>query len=340
MIGYYVHHQGAGHLRRMESITARSQQDVTVLSSLPRPASHRGDWVHLAPDDQDPSPRDVTAGGTLHWAPRHDPGLARRSAQILAWLAEARPALVVVDVSVEVALLVRLAGVPVVVAAMRGDRTDRPHATAYDLADVLVAPWPAESPEPWPRHWLDKTVHLGGLSRFDGWTRPASRPTGVRPRALLLWGDGGAGQDAAELARMRAATPDWEWELAHPGRRLESEAVWQALCAADVVVTHGGQSAVAEVAAARAPAVVVADPRPFREQHHTVRAVRDAGIAVGVDAWPEASRWPGLLREAVQLGGEGWSRWSYGDGAARAARFLDDLASGTHEPVRDAVLGA
>ena len=174
MIGYYVHHQGAGHLRRMESITAHSHQDVTVLSSLPRPASYRGGWVHLAPDDQDPFPRDVTAGGTLHWAPRHDPGLARRSAQILAWLADARPALVVVDVSVEVALLVRLAGVPVVVAAMRGDRCDRPHATAYDLADVLVAPWPEESPEPWPRHWLDKTVHLGGLSRFDGWTRPAS----------------------------------------------------------------------------------------------------------------------------------------------------------------------
>ena len=138
---------------------------------------------------------------TLHWAPRHDPGLARRSAQILAWLADARPALVVVDVSVEVALLVRLAGVPVVVAAMRGDRSDRPHATAYDLADVLVAPWPEESPEPWPRHWLDKTVHLGGLSRFDGWSRPASRPTApAASRALLLWGEGGAGQDAAELA--------------------------------------------------------------------------------------------------------------------------------------------
>ena len=327
MIGYYVHHQGAGHLRRMESITARSHQDVTVLSSLPRPASYAGDWVRLAPDDQDPRPRDVTAGGTLHWAPRHDPGLARRSAQVLAWLADARPSLVVVDVSVEVALLVRLAGVPVVVAAMRGDRSDRPHVTAYDLADALLAPWSEDVPAPWPQRWLDKTTHVGALSRFDGWHRPAHRVSTGRPTALLLWGEGGGGPTDQEIARMRAATPEWDWQLAHPGSRLGPEQLWAALCGADVVVTHGGQNAVAEVAAARAPAVVVAGPRPFDEQHHTVAALRDAGLAVGLDGWPDAEDWPRLLGEAVRTGGHGWRRWSYGDGAARAARFLDVLAA-------------
>jgi hypothetical protein len=340
MIGYYVHHHGAGHLRRMQSIAAHTTQPVTALSSLARPDCFRGDWVRLAPDDSEPDPRDVTAGGTLHWAPLHDQGLARRSAQVLSWLADARPSLVVVDVSVEIALLVRLAGVPVVVAAMRGDRTDRPHATAYDLADALIAPWPEVAPEPWPQQWLDKTLHVGGLSRFDRWTRPSRSTSGPRSRALLLWGEGGAGHEQGELARMRAATPEWDWELAHPGRRVGPEELWRSLCAADVVVTHGGQNAVAEVAAARAAAVVVADPRPFGEQHHTVRAVRDAGLAVGVDAWPEPAQWPGLLREAERLGGRGWSRWSYGDGAARAARFLDELASRVHEPVGPPTPGA
>jgi hypothetical protein len=326
VIGYYVHHQGAGHLRRMLSLAARLREPVTVLSSLRRPGSWQGEWVHLAPDDTDPDPRDVTAGGTLHWVPRHDPGLARRSAQVAGWLADARPSLVVVDVSVEVALLTRLAGVPVVVAAMRGDRSDRAHATAYDLADALLAPWPEPPSSPWPQRWLDKTWHVGALSRFDGRPRPA--PTGDGPRtALLLWGDGGDGRTQADLDRLRAATPGWRWELAHPGRRLDADRLWAALCRADVVVTHGGQNAVAEVAAARAPAVVVADPRPFDEQHHTVRAVRDAGIAVALDAWPSPEAWPGLLEDAVALGGAGWRRWSYGDGADRAARALDDLAA-------------
>lgn len=331
MIGYYVHHQGAGHLRRMQSIVAHATEPVTVLSSLPRPAWFLGAWVQLAADDEDAHPCGVTAGGTLHWAPRHDPGLARRSAQVLEWLVTARPSLVVVDVSVEVALLVRLAGVPVVVAAMRGDRSDRAHATAYDLADALIAPWPEAAPEPWPRSWLDKTVHVGGLSRFDGRTRPAARSVAGR-HALLLWGDGGTGHDPEALAQLQAVTPDWTWELAHPGRRLGPEEIWRALCAAEVVITHGGQNAVAEVAAAGTPAVVVADPRPFDEQLHTVRAVREAGIAVGVDAWPDAAAWPGLLRDAVRLGGTGWARWTYGDGAARAARFLDLLASRPRQP--------
>lgn len=332
MIGYYVHHHGAGHLRRMQTLAARLEQPVTVLSSLARPPSFPGPWVRLAADDDDSRPRDVTAGGTLHWVPRHDHGLARRSAQVVGWLARARPSLVVVDVSVEVALLVRLAGVPVIVAAMQGDRTDRPHTTAYDLADALLAPWPEHVPSSWPQRWLDKTWHVGAFSRFDELARPAARAAGGRPTALLLWGEGGSGRDEAELRRMRGATPGWHWQLAHPGRRLGQEQVWRALCSADVVVTHGGQNSIAEVAAARAPAVVVADPRPFDEQHHTVRGIRDANIAVGLDAWPSPERWPGLLQDALALGGQGWRRWSYGDGADRAAHAIDRLAAHYDHP--------
>ena len=94
-----------------------------------------------------------------------------------------------------------------------------------------------------------------------------------------------------------------------------------------MVVTHAGQNAVAEVAAARVPAVVVADARPFDEQQYTARALSAGGIAVGLDEWPATERWPGLLADAVALGGTGWRSWSYGDGARRAARALDGLAA-------------
>ena len=48
----------------------------------------------------------------------------------------------VVDVSVEVAILVRLLGVPVVVMAMPGDRIDAPHDLVYQAADHILAAWP------------------------------------------------------------------------------------------------------------------------------------------------------------------------------------------------------
>ena len=123
---------------------------------------------------------DPTAHGVLHWAPRHDPGLAARSAAVAEWIRRARPSLVVVDVSVEIAVLSRLCGVPVVVLAMPGVRTDRTHGLAYDLADALLAPWPeAAHTDGWPAAWRAKLWAVGGLSRFDG--RRASRRSARSP---------------------------------------------------------------------------------------------------------------------------------------------------------------
>ncbi|WP_199812616.1 MULTISPECIES: hypothetical protein [unclassified Streptomyces] len=142
MIGYYVHHHGSGHLHRARSIAAHSPFPVTGLSSLPAPQGWPGPWVSLPRDDDgDPATfGDVTAGGRLHWAPVLHAGLRGRMARIAEWVAATSPALLVSDVSVEVALLARLLGTPTAVAAMRGERGDAPHRTAYDLAELLLAP--------------------------------------------------------------------------------------------------------------------------------------------------------------------------------------------------------
>ncbi len=332
MIGYYVHHHGAGHLARAQAIIAHLDTPVTVLSSLPRPSDWPGEWVVLAPDDRAVHPVDVTARGSLHWVPRHDHGVRTRARQITSWIDAARPALLVVDVSVEVTMLARLTGTPVVVVAMPGVRDDRPHRTAYDCAEALLAPWPRDFDlGPTQAEWAAKTWQVGAFSRFDGRPRiPSPRPgtLGVRrPRALLLWGSGGSEATAPMLAEVRSATPGWSWSLAGPGRQRGPQALWRELCLADVVVTHAGQNAVAEVAAAGTPAVVVASPRPFEEQVHTSRALSRHGVAVGLDSWPEPTRWPELLDRARCMGADRWKSWSYGDGACRSAAQLDRLAA-------------
>lgn len=330
MIGYYVHHQGRGHLHRMHSIAAHLSNPVTVLSSLVPTAEHRGPWVTLARDDVGGAPVDEEAHGVLHWVPRYDAGLGLRSAEITAWLERVRPTLVVVDVSVEVSLLVRLAGVPVVVVAMPGARMDPAHQIAYDVADALLAPWPETSADDeWPHRWLEKTSHVGAFSEFDELPRaePPSPSEGTgKHKALLLWGSGGTVLPETLLEGVRSATPGWSWDAVGVGEFRSRGEVWQALCAADVVVSHGGQNAVAEVAAARAPAVVIADPRPFSEQEHTVRALQAAGLAVGLERWPTLQFWPHLLARALEIGGEGWQSWCPGNGARRAASALDELA--------------
>ncbi len=310
MIGYYVHHHGRGHLHRARSVLSHVDSPSTILSSLPGP------WVELPRDDEGPAP-DPTAGGRFHWAPAHHPGLRRRMARIARWIEEAAPALLVVDVSVEVAVLARSMGVPVLVTAMRGDRTDPPHELGYDLAHELLAPWPAAFADPGWR-WSAKTRYVGAFSRFDG--RTPAHQHGGRRRVVVLLGAGGTDQ-AVDPA---VTTPGWDWEwFGTPGHW--SPDPWAALSSADVVVTHAGQNAIAEVAAARRPAVVLPQRRPFGEQAATADVLARNGLAVVRHTWPTATEWPSVLAEAVALGGDRWVEWSPGDGARRAARVIDEL---------------
>ncbi|MFC8502238.1 glycosyltransferase [Pedococcus sp. NPDC057267] len=363
MIGYYAHHQGAGHVTRMQAVAAALDEPVWGLSSAPRPSGWSSGWTELARDDDtagDPldGDADVTAQGALHWAPRGHAGLARRAQQVVSWAARHRPRLLVVDVSVEVALLARLAGVPTVVVALPGRREDRAHRLAYDTAEALLAPWPAGTHErSWPPEWVAKTRCVGGISRFDARLRPAAAaPSGARPTiprtgspalvgpsgtasgggtpgptVLLLWGAGGRGTTSAQVAAARAATPGWTWLERSPGAHA-STGLWDELLRADVVVTHAGQNAVAEVAAARRPAVVVAQPRPHDEQVATAECVEELGLAVGRTSWPHPHEWPELLERALTTGGAGWSRWSGGDGAARAATLLSQVGLSARVP--------
>ncbi len=322
MIGYYVHHHGLGHVTRAGMI-ARHLGAVTGMGSLPAPDGWPGRWLELPPDLSE-TPLDPTADGVFHWAPLGHVGHRQRLAAITGVLREVD--LMVVDVSAEVATLSRLLGVPTVVVAMRGDRSDRPHATAYDSATALLAPWSREHAERWwPERWTRKTSFVGAMSRFDDFPEPTA-VRGVRPRVLVLWGAGGSEVPPSALDEARSATPgrDWVWRSPdHPSPDL-----WGELHAADVVVSHAGNNAVAEVAAARRPAVVIAQARPFAEQHHTVEALRRAGIAVALDSWPDAAEWPGLIERALEAGGSGWGRWNPRDGARRAAGVLRSLGTG------------
>ncbi|MET1074520.1 MAG: glycosyltransferase [Umezawaea sp.] len=338
MIAYYVHHHGSGHVHRATSIARHLDGEVVGISSLDAPARWPGRWTTLPGDAQgvDVTRDDISAGGTLHWAPRHHAGLRERMALVSAELRSGSIRLLVSDVSVEIAVLARLHGVPVVVVAQPGRRTDRAHRTAYDLAEAIIAPWPQRPAPDWPGAWLAKTAHVGAFSRFDG--RPAP-PATAQQNVLVLWGAGGLTVSETQLHAAAVATPEWRWHIAGPAASGKApgphppnlrhhgwvDDPWPLLGEAGVVITHAGQNALAEVAAARRPAVVIPQPRPFDEQHATAEALVRSDLGVAVPAWPEPDQWSAVLASAQSRGGD-WSSWSHGDGAARAAAVLRDLA--------------
>lgn len=326
MIGYYAHHHGRGHVQRAECIAARLATPATILTSATTPVSGFAERVVLDRDDDGPIHGDPTAAGVLHWAPPGHPGLRRRMAAIAAWVERAQPAAVVVDVSVEVAALCRLMGVPVVVVAMQGDRTDRAHRMGYDLADALLACWPPELADPdWPPHWIEKACFASAFSRFDARIVSHAPRAEGRRRVAVLMGAGGTDVGAAEVAAADAATPGWDWDVLGGSAGWTADP-WPVLRSADVVVTHAGQNALAEVAASRTPAVVVPQDRPHGEQVATAALLERAGLATVRRRWPAPDAWPSLLEATAARDGNGWALWCPGDGADRAARFVDGVA--------------
>lgn len=332
MIGHYVHHHGRGHLQRALTLSSALRQEVTGLSSLPRPRGWEGPWIQLARDDTDPESthRDPTANGRLHWVPRHDAGLLERQGQISAWLREARPEALVVDQSVEVSVLARLHGVPVIAFTAPGRRGDDAHSLGFETAAALVGPWPGTfsgdllpgvAPET-----VARFAGIGAVSRFPSAIRRPRHPG--RPRVLLLSGEGGDTFTRAALEQMQRSTRHWQWDVLSRSLGSWVNDPLPVLQQADVVITHAGQNAIAEVATCRVPAIVVPQERPFDEQEVTARALA-ARMPVLVVRTVEAVDWSAVLDHVRGFDGSGWETWSDGQARLRMQELVDDVLERT-----------
>jgi hypothetical protein len=324
MIGYYAHHCGSGHLSRATALAPCLDEPVTLLSTAAGSQTDAfADMVELADDSSgEITFDDPAAHGQLHWAPYHHRGLQSRMSQVARWVEVARPSVVVVDVSVEIANLIRLLGVPVVVVAMPGERSDPAHQWGYRLAERIIAPWTREVYDPpwlWP--FMDRVRYVGSFSRFDGETPPPA-PKGAVQRCLVFGGTGGTTLTPTVLGQLVASQPQYSWDVVGAGGHWADD-IWSRLCRSDVVVSHAGQNAVAEIAAARRPAVVVPEPRPHDEQRHTAEALAAAGVVRMADSWADAAA--ALAKPPVDPGR--WELWGPSGALEAAARVVRQTAT-------------
>ncbi len=311
-IGIYVHHHGGGHAARDGAIGRALRErgaEVTFLSSLDRipEVGH----VKL-PLDTDLGTGPGETPPELHFAPLGSRGLSARMAAIADWIAAWRPDLLLVDVSVEVAMLARLCGVRVAYLRQTGERDDPPHRLAYRWAAGLLTPYEERlEPASTPGELRQKTGHVGAITRFDGAERP---PGKGRPRRALVLGELGEELCATIADAARG------WQVLGP-RPVDLELLSR--CA--VVVAPGGANTVAEAAFARCGLVCLPRPRPFDEQEARGRDLERDGAAVVLPEPPEPERWPLILEEARSRRDE-LAGWADGGGAERAADYLLGLA--------------
>ena len=175
-IGYYAHHHGSGHCRQADKLAAllpfELRQQMTVFTSLPID-SYRFSTitdeqiVRLSTEDQ--LPEDVLLGrageywqpSSLHYSPVGNRHVQTRSWQLLEQIRQRQIDLMIIDVSVEVAMLCRTASVPYLYVRLAGERDDEPHLNAFAGALGLLAPYPYQLEAAATLDWVcQKTLYL------------------------------------------------------------------------------------------------------------------------------------------------------------------------------------
>lgn len=327
-IGYFVHHQGRGHAERFVSIAKALPEDrplavfcarPEILTGLPK----RVEVIEI-PSLFEPSgnePRGMGAIGTpdtLHCAPVGWPGIRAAMAQMAAWFESAAPALMISDVSAEVAQLARICSVPHVKVLQHGTRSDPGHMAAYDGAAGLLAPFDeALAQEDWTPAMRANTFFAGGLGLATRKAQRAAarRKLGLDPDrhvVLVLSGGGGRGTPDAPLTLGARALPDSQWitvgriatdwhatpciNLKHAGW---VDGVEDHIAAADLVVSSAGNTTCTQVLRAGKPWIVVPEWRYFDEQLRKAQALAKAGVALHLQDFPASVQaWRAAAAEA------------------------------------------
>ena len=356
-IGYFVHHQGRGHAERCAALVRAlpERRPVTVFCARPDvlPDMPPATEVRAIPSlferrgDEAAGLDGVPHPATCHCAPLGWPAIAEAMATLSAWFASAHPALVVCDVSAEVAQLARLCSVPHVHVLQHGDRTDAGHLAAFDGAAGLLAPCAPVLAQPEWTTWAERVHHAGGL----GLAGPMPDRDSARARLgvatgerlfVVVAGGGGDGASAAPLGVGARAFPATRWVTVGSMRRdwhatepanlehlgwVDGAADW--IAAADLVVASTGNTTVHEILAAGVPFLAIPEWRYFDEQGRKARALAEAGLAHALPAFPaSADAWRAAVAATLASHDPAQQRACVDvDAAASAARWLDALAT-------------
>jgi hypothetical protein len=329
-IGYYVHHQGRGHLARALAIARQAPAVFTLIGSGLAGETGEIDGLALAPDLPDDATRfdPATQPASLHYAPLGNDGVRQRMAAVAGWIAAVRPGLVVCDVSVEIAMLARLLATPSIYVRLHGARDDPAHVEAFRSAQALLAPFHADLEDERTPSWVRaKTVYFPGITAAP----PACTP--AVETILVVSGAGGPPFDGEAIAAAAAATPGYRWCAIGPVTPVRDPPAnlsvrgWvddapARIAGAGVVIGAAGDGLMGGVIAAGRPFICLPQARPYGEQEAAAAQLQARGAAVVLPAWPPAAAWPTLIARARALDPARLAALHDPEGARKAAAFL------------------
>ena len=355
-IAFFAHHQGRGHANRIMAIAEHilETRDLVIMTAAPGQfdAIPRDARIIELPNmigapSRSPALHDQPTPEVMHCVPLGVAEMREHMGVIAETLRTCDPALFVVDVSAEIALLARVMSVPAISIRMHGQRGDPGHLAAYEASVAMLAPFDeALEQDDYPKWARERTHYTGGLctTRDPVLDRSMARERlGLdkeRSITLVIAGGGGSGTPYAPLTVAARAEPEALWLVAGPVHREGHETEFgnlrelgwidnltDYLSAADRVVASAGDNTVHEIARAEKPFLCIPEWRYFDEQRTKAAQLQRLGAAVVRETWPASiPEWQGVLRQTDALDTNASAALHNPDAARDAAMWLEKEA--------------
>ena len=356
-IVFFAHHQGRGHANRILAILEHLPEDrpVTIMTAAPaqfdgRPRDARVVELPnmIGAPSRSQALHDQPTPAMMHCVPLGVDEMRQHMGIIAKTLSEEDPALFVIDVSAEIALLSRIMSVPAVTIRMHGDREDPGHIAGYEASVAMLAPFDERMEQTsYPQRLRHRTFYTGGLCTTRA---PLREKAEARKRldlaqdarmTLVIAGGGGSGTPYAPLTVAARAEPETLWLVAGPVHREGHETdfgtlrelgwidnLTDYLCAADRVIASAGDNTVHEIARAAKPFLCIPEWRYFDEQQAKARELGRLGAATYRETWPASiPEWQRVLAETDALDTAILASLHDEDAARRAARWMEQQAT-------------
>ena len=301
---YYIHHHGSGHLQRAKSLLAAlpdHYQVVLLVASESMQDKVQGTFPTLYceclpskwPADAVPTARTFNrAFEGVAYTPE-----AGNRAQVFCTLLLAHKVDVFIsDVSAELTILARAAGVPCIMQRHSGNTAIDPTQNyAYECAEALFAPYP-QVVENEDFAYQFKTHYLGFFSPQFQAHEPASR------RGLTLISTDPAWVASVLAGLSQINLPIWVVGCDGPST---SHIHYAGFCQnitqhvpTDIVVCSGGNNLLSELIIMGKKLIITPEPRPYDEQVVKANRLAQGGYAVMMES--QDMLHPSLWQQAIQ----------------------------------------